>query len=445
MRKELKIGIFVLSTFVIFAYFVVKTDSLVSLLSKGKRYPVYAKFSNVSGLFKSAPVRLAGVQIGIVEDIFLEGGKAVVRMQIKKKYTLTADIRAAVTSVGIVGENFIELSYRKEFETPNPSPVPPGGEIKTVRTFGLEDVGAELKAISPKIRTVLDSMNGILADKNFQESVKGTLQNMRDISENLKTMSGDNGTAARTIDKIDRVALQLTETMDSLKKFLEKMDDSLFKEDRGILDSLETTASQLKTTAEDLKSIVSRVRKGEGTAGKLLTGDGLYKKLDGSIESVNTFLKDLEKKKAGLDKTKLNYHAGVDYMTGEKNARFAFGMDLNFPGFSLFTRVREDALEGGTDFTVMAGKQYKFFTAAAGMVDSGLGAALYLNLFNRRLNLQLEASRFYKAQGLSWDRGPLLKAILSFSLNRNIDVSAGYEDVLESESRKFLVGISFRN
>ena len=445
MKKELKIGIFAIITFAIFAYFVIKTDSLVSLLSKGKSYPLYAKFSNVSGLFESAPVRLAGVRIGIVESIYLEHDRAVVKMLIKKKYSLTTDARAGIASVGLVGENFIEIAYRKKYRTPNPSIIPEGGEIKTLSTFGLEEIGDEIQVMSPKIRTTVDSLNAILADENFQNSVKGTLANMKDISENLKRLSSGDGTAVKTIETIDAAANRLTEALDSLKKLMTKLDNSLFDEKGGIIDNLGTTAGQLKSAAADLEVIIKRVRQGEGTAGKLLAEDGLYNKLDGSIETVNTFLKDLEKKKAEIDKTKLTYYAGMDYLTGEKRARFGMGMDLNFSGFTLFTRVRENTQEGGTDFTVMAGKRYKYFSAAAGMVDSGLGAALYLNLFDRRLNLQLEGSRFYKDAERNWDRGPLLKAILSFSLSKNINVSAGYEDLLEKESRKFMVGVSFNN
>jgi phospholipid/cholesterol/gamma-HCH transport system substrate-binding protein len=445
MKKELKIGIFAIITFAIFAYFVIKTDSLVSLLSKGKSYPLYARFSNVSGLFESAPVRLAGVRIGIVESIYLEHDRAVVKMLIQKKYSLTTDARAGIASVGLVGENFIEISYRKKYLTPNPSIIPEGGEIETLSTFGLEEIGDEIQVMSPKIRKTVDSLNAILADKNFQDSLKGTLANMKDISENLKRLSSGDGTAVKTIETIDAAAHRLTEALDSLKTLMSKLDGSLFKEEGGIVDNLDTTANQLKSAAADLEVIIKRVRQGEGTAGKLLAEDGLYNKLDGSIETVNTFLKDLEKKKAEIDKTKLAYYAGMDYLTDEKRARFGLGMNINFSGFTLFTRVRENTREGGTDFTVMAGKRYKYFSAAAGMVDSGLGAALYLNLFDRRLNLQLEGSRFYKDAERDWDRGPLLKAILSFSLSKNINVSAGYEDLLEKESRKFMVGVSFNN
>ena len=76
MKKEFKIGIFVLAALVIFAYFIIKTESCSEFLSKGKRYPVMARFASVAGMHTSAPVRLAGVKIGLVEEIGLEGRHA---------------------------------------------------------------------------------------------------------------------------------------------------------------------------------------------------------------------------------------------------------------------------------------------------------------------------------------------------------------------------------
>ena len=440
MKKELKLGIFVLFVFAVFAYFVIKTDSLISVLAKRNSYIVYGKFGNVSGLFESAPVRLSGVRIGTVADVFLEGRKAVVKMLIKKRVKITSDARASVATTGLVGESFIEIVYKEEFKTDSPTIIAPNGEIKTVSKLGLEEIGEVFKSFSPKIETLLDSMNKVLGNENSQASIEATLDNLKAISANLKDMTGEGGAADKVVAKIDTLAGRLRKTLDSLNTFIDNLDKALYKKDEGIAGNLETAARQLKSITEDLKRIVSRIDKGEGTAGKLLTDEGLYKKVDQSIDSVNSILKDLEKKKDNLNKTTMDYYAGVDYYTGDEDGtRFSFGLNLDFSKFTLFTRVREDVSDGDPYYTVMAGKRYKYFSVAAGMVDSGLGAALYVNMFERKLNLGVEASRFYR------EDNPVLNAVLSFSLSKNIALTAGYEDILEKDFRKFLVGIAFKN
>ena len=62
MKKEIKLGFFLLAVFMAFAYFIIKTETCSSFLSKGKRYPLTAKFITAAGMYTSAPVRLAGNQ-----------------------------------------------------------------------------------------------------------------------------------------------------------------------------------------------------------------------------------------------------------------------------------------------------------------------------------------------------------------------------------------------
>ncbi len=41
MKKEIKLGLFLIIVFVVFAYFIIKTESCSDFFSKGKRYPLH--------------------------------------------------------------------------------------------------------------------------------------------------------------------------------------------------------------------------------------------------------------------------------------------------------------------------------------------------------------------------------------------------------------------
>lgn len=73
-------------------------------------YVVHARFSNVSGLKKKAAVTMAGVEIGQVEDIRLEGGEAVVTLRIQKDVKLEEDVIAAIKTMGIIGDKYISIT-----------------------------------------------------------------------------------------------------------------------------------------------------------------------------------------------------------------------------------------------------------------------------------------------------------------------------------------------
>jgi hypothetical protein len=150
-------------------------------------------------------------------------------------------------------------------------------------------------------------------------------------------------------------------------------------------------------------------------------------------------LKDLEKKKKSLDAITFNYGVHFDYFTRLKKARSALEMDISTKSFLIMTGVNEDPVNGDPRFTALGGKKIAFFSVSAGLIESDLGAALGLSVLNRKLNLDLYAYRFYR------EKNPKLKAMLRFSLSKNINIQAGYYDLLQPLNREFMMGISLGN
>src|SRR5947209_540071 len=77
-----KVGVFVVLAGIAFAVFlqIVSTRGV----SKGGGYRVFAIFDDVLGLEKKSPVQIAGIDVGRIDDIRLEGGKARVELIIDK-------------------------------------------------------------------------------------------------------------------------------------------------------------------------------------------------------------------------------------------------------------------------------------------------------------------------------------------------------------------------
>jgi phospholipid/cholesterol/gamma-HCH transport system substrate-binding protein len=425
MRKEIKLGFFLIVVFVVFAYFIIKTESCSEFFSKGKRYPLIAKFTTSAGMFTSAPVRLAGVKIGIVEEIYLEHRKAVVRMMIENKYKLLDDARVVISTIGFIGEKYVEIVYKDEFKTENPKYIPPGGEILVVEPFNLESITAKFDKIYENTLKITDSINGIVSDKYSKESLRASFINLKSITEKLASLLDENGKVSRGLDHLDHLVLAM---------------DKVFVDDKkGLLGDLKSTSEKIDRVAADLTKISDDLRQGKGTAGKLLQDEELYKKIDDSVSSVQAMIKDLEKKKKSLDAISFNYAIHFDYFTRLKKARSALGMDIATKNFLIMTGVNEDPVNGDPRFTALGGKKIAMFAVSAGLIESDLGASLRLNMWNSRLNLDVYAYRFTR------ERNPLLKTMLRFSLSKNINIQAGYYDLLQPQNREFMVGISFGN
>jgi len=107
---ETAVGIFVVIGIVCVGYLTVKLGKME--LIGDNYYPIYARFRSVSGLKMGAYVEMAGVQIGKVDSISLDQERktALVEMKILKDVILSDDVIASVTTAGLIGDKYINLS-----------------------------------------------------------------------------------------------------------------------------------------------------------------------------------------------------------------------------------------------------------------------------------------------------------------------------------------------
>ncbi len=439
MKKEIKLGIFVLLAVLIGGYFIIKTESFYEFFTKRNQYPIIGRFASVAGMYPSAAVRLAGVKIGNVESIELDGQRARVRLMISNRVTVTSDARALIATIGFVGEKYVEIVYKDEFKTAQPRVIRAGEEIQTQEPFSLDEVKAKVDVIYQKLVAITDEVHSIISDKYSRDSLRGTLGNLKTISDELKTFLAENGKVSHALDTLDGIAGQLHRTAQSVDKLVASVSDTLTRADKGILPDIQRISERIDKITEGLKGITDDLRQGKGTAGKLLSDDTLYRKVDDSVQSLNSLLKDLESKKNKLEKIQMRYDVRWDYFGQMKKARTSLGLALEAPSFLLRSGVSENPENGNPVFSLLAGKRFKMFTLSAGLVESYLGANLNIRLWRERLSLDLFASRFYEMDNFTF------RTVLSFSLTKNIGIQAGYYNVLNRNKNEFFLGIGFRN
>ncbi len=94
----------------------------------GDRYEVTARFNNVSGISRGSDVRLAGVKIGVVQNIEtdFERYEAVVTLSIDEEALLPDDTDARISTDGLLGGAYVALE--------------PGGSLDYVATDGSGEI-----------------------------------------------------------------------------------------------------------------------------------------------------------------------------------------------------------------------------------------------------------------------------------------------------------------
>lgn len=107
---ETMVGLFVLLGMLGLVFLALKAANLGSV-SGGDTYMVQARFDNIGGLKVRAPVRSAGVTVGRVTAIELDGKSylGVVRMEVQRAYQFPKDSSAKILTAGLLGDQYVGL------------------------------------------------------------------------------------------------------------------------------------------------------------------------------------------------------------------------------------------------------------------------------------------------------------------------------------------------
>lgn len=135
----------------------------------GRTVPYSAVFSDVFGLREGDDVRMAGVRVGRVEKVELDGKLAKVDFVVQDDQQLLGTTVASVTYQNIVGQRYLGLSLGS---IGTAEPVPPGSVIPLERTDPSFDVGLLLNGFEP-LFSLLDPVDADNLTKGVIESLQG--------------------------------------------------------------------------------------------------------------------------------------------------------------------------------------------------------------------------------------------------------------------------------
>jgi len=106
---ETTVGIFIVFGLLCIGYMTVKLGH-VSLLGDNT-YPLFARFSTVTGLRAGSLVYISGIEVGRVERLTMdqESQKAVVEIRIRNDYKIYDDAIAFIKTEGLIGDMYLSI------------------------------------------------------------------------------------------------------------------------------------------------------------------------------------------------------------------------------------------------------------------------------------------------------------------------------------------------
>lgn len=432
----MKVGLLVIAGIVAF---VAIYSFLQARQGGGQAKEYWALFSDASGLAVRAEVRVAGVQVGEVASIDLQGGKARVHFTVRPDVEVYPNAVVAKRSSSILGDALLELDpgFSQPVEGGGPTemtePLPSGRQIVNVhegvsmeRLFEvLSDVTQDVRRITSSLDQMLTSESGSVQQivRNVEEmterldrliessagDVEIVLENAQVVSENLRRITSGK---EDDIEEILANAREITrEARDALASFRGAVDEG----EGGMVASL----GRIDRSLEHLESIVQKIDRGEGTLGKLVSDRQLGERVASAVEGVSDYVTRLDTLQTEIS-LRTEYLFRADAAKNYVSLRLIPAPDQFFllelvddplgyvrretvlrspPGEEEVAHQEIRTTSDILKFSVQLAKRYSFLAIRFGLIESSGGFGVDLNFFDDRLSFTTDVFEFARPEG----------------------------------------------
>ena len=251
--NELKVG---LLTLLAIASLVIVSIKITSNQAGYGEYVTYrAILNDATGIYEKSTIKVAGIVAGRINSIELAGSQAVVTFEVLKSIKLTQFSVLRIKTVGFLGDKYIDI-YLGDPDAPRLEEgqyvkVEGGAGFEQLGK-NAADVLDDVKKISQAIKEALYDKEQKNVIKGVMEDARAFALNAKEISESLKRVINSNeGKLTESIQNLHKVAEQLAYETDRYS------DGSLMNDMEGIkpiLANVRDATQDLKSIMADVKS-----------------------------------------------------------------------------------------------------------------------------------------------------------------------------------------------
>ncbi len=294
--EEIKVGLFVLAALVLLLAAFALVGGVNIFATPKNVYTLRTKFAG--GIESGSPVRYAGMKVGRVEKLAFDPddpSRAVATITVDTQTPVRQDSTAKITSLGMLGENYVEISAGSKDKLALPS----GNEIPTkeslqwgelVDNFGgaTDEAKALLADARPRVNKALDNINDLTNEENrrrVRESLRKIDEILTDAKPRLKSIMTNVDSASAKVDKFmdeikdTRVRLdtllqnwnnlakdddaEVQRTLRELRKTLVRAEGAMDEVRRLLVanrDQIDTTLENIEVSTENIREITDTIK-----------------------------------------------------------------------------------------------------------------------------------------------------------------------------------------
>ena len=180
---EVKVGAVTLGGIVILALML----TFLGVFSfAGRTYKLNVMFDDVNGLKVGNEVRFAGVPVGKVDDIVVDGSKVKVVMKMDEKQKIPRNSQFAIGMDGVMGTKFVTIA---------PPKIATGLVFKAGETItgqqagGIDKLMDSSGKVLDKLEVVVDAFSNVFGDKNVQKSMREGFVQTGEVAKNMNAFT----------------------------------------------------------------------------------------------------------------------------------------------------------------------------------------------------------------------------------------------------------------
>lgn len=475
MPQAVKVGLFMTIALLVLGWLILSVEDWRLFGAKGQR--VDARFDSVVGLDDKAAVRMAGVRVGRVDGIRLEGRRARVSLLLDQPVVLTEGTVAAIANQGLLGDKFVEIR-------PGPDGAPalaPGAVLEGTTPVSFDDAMAKIDKIGASVERFMGDLSG---GGGAPGGLGDLIASIQATADELRAVIAENRTEfGGTVRNFERFSAALAEDLprltDQIERVLSQV-DAVVAENRGNLkDSManvKEVTERLQTSVDNLNQITDKIARGEGTLGKLVNSDEAHNELMSAMGSVEKGVDALTDTLGRVKKLRLDLALDTAYQSELEDWRTAFRLDLlpdgddsnhlyrvelvtdprgriydktetvtvTLPDGSTATTVTERTVrdERRNTWSAMFGLPFADRKGAvwAGVIQNSGGFGIDYSLAEKKLWFSLEAFDF----GREMELDPHLRFTTQWNFHKNLFIKGGYDDPLVDQYKSPFLGAGLR-
>ena len=286
--NNIKLGAFVLAGLIfllLILYMIGKNRTMF-----GGNYKLRARFENVQGLKSGNNVRYAGIDIGTVEKVSIINDTLMeVKMIIdnKAKFILRKNAIVSIGTDGLVGNKVVNIAASKSDSPlaeendilPTKKPIDTDEMLRTLNKTNndIAVIAKNLKLTSNKLNNS-EALWALLNDKSLPDNLKKSAENIRLVTNNLYNMSKD----------VNSMVSKIKKGEGSIGKIIN--DSSFAKSLEDAVINIKDAGNEVSTLSKDInkavKEIENNINDGNGTVHALLKDTGIVIKINHSLDNI---------------------------------------------------------------------------------------------------------------------------------------------------------------